>query len=84
VPWLDVSVPIEPGMTIFEGDPSVTIELAAAISRGDVCNVSRLDLGAHSGTHVDAPVHFIDGSTGAARSPQRIYPALAYRQMRCA
>ena len=76
--WLDISLPVQPGMTIFDGDPPVRIELAAAISRGDVCNVSRLDLGAHSGTHVDAPVHFIDGATGAEAIPldSLIGPAL--------
>ncbi len=63
--WLDVSVPIQPAMPIFEGDPPVRIELAAALARGDVCNLTRLELGAHSGTHVDAPSHFIDGAPGA-------------------
>ena len=67
--WLDISVPIHPWMPIFEGDPRVHIERVAAISEGAVCNVSRLDLGAHSGTHIDAPVHFIDGAAGAETTP---------------
>ena len=67
---IDVSVPICPGMVTYPGDPPVTLERVAAISRGDVVNLSRLDFGVHSGTHVDAPVHFIDGAAGAeALSP---------------
>lgn len=61
-PWTDISVPIQPATPIFEGDPAFRIELAASIAAGDICNVSRLDLGAHTGTHLDAPRHFIEGA----------------------
>jgi len=62
--WIDISVPIYSGMVHWPGDPSVNIELVHAISRGDAANVSKLALGAHTGTHMDAPGHFI--SDGAA------------------
>ena len=70
-PWgegrpIDVSVTIRPGMPVYPGDPGVAIELAKAIERGDPANVSRLELGAHTGTHVDAPCHFITGAAGAS------------------
>ena len=64
-PMIDVSVPIRPRMPIYPGDPGVDIALARAIGRGDPANVSRLELGAHTGTHVDAPRHFIDEGPGA-------------------
>ncbi len=67
--WLDISVPIRSGMTAFEGDPPVHIELVSAIADGAIANITRLDMGAHSGTHVDAPVHFIDGAAGAEAIP---------------
>ena len=67
--FIDVSVPIRPGMIVYEGDPDVGITLASAIARGDLANVSRLDLGAHTGTHIDAPFHFIDGAAGVDQSP---------------
>jgi arylformamidase len=67
--WTDVSVPIRPGMVTFEGDPTVILERASALAAGDVCNVSRLDFGVHSGTHVDAPNHFIDGASGIESIP---------------
>jgi arylformamidase len=63
--WIDVTIPIRPRMPVFPGDPPVLIELAQAIAHGASCNVTRLDMGAHTGTHVDAPVHFIDGAVGA-------------------
>jgi arylformamidase len=66
---LDVSVPIRPGLTIWPGDPEVEVELAAAIADGAPANVTRLALGAHTGTHVDAPVHFLDGAGGVETLP---------------
>lgn len=61
----DVSVPIRPGMVIYDGNPGVEIEKAQAIADGATSNVSRLALGAHTGTHADAPLHFLDGGPGS-------------------
>ena len=58
---IDVSVPVRPGMITYPGDPEVRLERVSSIGDGDVVNLSRLDLGVHSGTHVDAPLHFVDG-----------------------
>jgi arylformamidase len=58
---VDVSVPVRPGMIVYPGDPEVRLERVRAIADGDVANLSRLDLGVHSGTHVDAPLHFVEG-----------------------
>jgi arylformamidase len=60
----DVSVPIRPGMITYPGDPQVQMERVVSIEHGDVANLTRLDFGVHTGTHVDAPVHFIDGGAG--------------------
>jgi arylformamidase len=58
----DVTVPISEKTPVYEGDPNVQIETANAIARGDAANVSRLCFGAHTGTHVDAPNHFVEGT----------------------
>ncbi|MDX6532069.1 MAG: arylformamidase [Blastocatellia bacterium] len=58
----DISVPIRSGMPIYEGDPGVEIKAWSALSKGDSANVSFLNFGAHTGTHVDAPAHFIAGA----------------------
>jgi arylformamidase len=53
--WIDVSVPLRPGIPIFEGDPTFNIGRAFSIEGGAICNVSRVDMGVHTGTHLDAP-----------------------------
>jgi len=62
MPIFDVTVPIRHGMPIYEGDPPVDIKAASALASGDSANVSFLHFGAHTGTHVDAPAHFIEGA----------------------
>lgn len=49
-------------MPVYEGDPSVEIKAWSALANGNSANVSFLHLGAHTGTHVDAPAHFIEGA----------------------
>src|SRR6202162_5383866 len=56
----DISVPIRSGMPVYEGDPGVDIQPWSALAKGDSANVSFLHFGAHTGTHVDAPAHFIE------------------------
>jgi arylformamidase len=58
---IDISVPNGPGQHVYPGDPAPRVERAKQIAHGDVCNVSVLTMGSHTGTHVDAPYHFIDG-----------------------
>jgi len=60
--FFDVTVAISESVPIYEGDPRASVEGVMAISRGDGANVSSLCFGAHTGTHVDAPNHFIDGT----------------------
>ena len=60
----DVSLPISPGMIVWPGDPSVVLERVSSMDAGAHDNVSRLACGVHTGTHVDAPHHFLnDGRT---------------------
>jgi arylformamidase len=54
----DLSVLVHEGMPTWPGDPKLRITLASSIASGDVANVTRLDMGAHTGTHFDAPFHF--------------------------
>jgi uncharacterized protein (TIGR00730 family) len=65
----DVSVPISARLPTWPGDPKVTLERVSSIAKGDAANVSHLDAGVHTGTHVDAPVHFVDGATGIDSIP---------------
>ncbi len=67
--WIDISVPLQTGMACWPGNPSVLIERTEAIDRGDMANVSKLSLGAHTGTHMDAPVHFLPHGKGIDTMP---------------
>lgn len=58
----DVTVAISSDMPIYKGDPAAAVESFKAIARGDTANVSSIRFGVHSGTHVDAPNHFIEGT----------------------
>jgi arylformamidase len=49
-------------MPVYEGDPGIDIQPWSALAKGDSANVSFLHFGAHTGTHVDAPAHFIEGA----------------------
>ena len=60
----DISLPISEALVVWPGDPAVSITQTAHIDRGDAATVSRLELGAHTGTHVDAPAHFVQGGAG--------------------
>ncbi len=67
--WLDVSVPIRTGMVHYPGNPEVRLEFTEQMERGDPATVSRLSLGVHTGTHVDAPAHFIRNAPGVDLLP---------------
>jgi len=62
VPVYDVTVPIFNELPTWPGDPAVEISDWRTLSAGDGANVSMLNFGAHTGTHVDAPAHFIEGA----------------------
>src|SRR4051795_9325308 len=57
--WIDVSVPVRPGMVHWPDDGPVRFAPASRISKGDEANLTRMDMSAHTGTHMDAPLHFI-------------------------
>jgi arylformamidase len=56
---MDISVPVRNGMVHWPGDPDFHIERATDQEKGDVATVSRMALGVHTGTHMDAPLHFV-------------------------
>ncbi|MDM7923006.1 MAG: cyclase family protein [Pyrinomonadaceae bacterium] len=58
----DITVAISESVPIYEGDPKVNIEAVMTMQDGSAANVSHVCFGAHTGTHVDAPNHFIDGT----------------------
>jgi arylformamidase len=64
MPIYDISLPVSESLVIWPGDPPIRITQPEHLDQGDMATVSRLDMGAHTGTHVDAPAHFIQGGAG--------------------
>lgn len=57
--WLDISVPIKDGMVHWPGDPEIEIRRIKDLEAGDTATLSHISMGSHTGTHMDAPGHFI-------------------------
>jgi arylformamidase len=64
---LDVSLTIGPDLLTWPGDPPIEIKPTSRIAQGAAANVSELTIGTHTGTHVDPPVHFVEGAAGIDR-----------------
>jgi arylformamidase len=66
----DVTVPLTKDIIVYPGDPPVRIERKATLNRdGAKANLSRYAFGSHTGTHIDAPFHFIENGLTVDRLP---------------
>lgn len=74
----DISVPITPGMVVWPGDPAVNMQRVSKIEAGDNANVTHLSLSAHTGTHVDAPYHFLPEGDPLEKVPLSLMLGRAY------
>jgi arylformamidase len=68
-PWIDISVNVREGMPLWPGDPGVCLERTMDQAKGDVCTVTRATMGAHTGTHMDAPLHFVPNAKTIEQMP---------------
>ena len=58
--WIDVGATLDQARTpVYEGDAPMRFEFLKDMRTGDDLTLSVYSLGAHSGTHIDAPMHFI-------------------------
>jgi len=62
--YLDISRTVSAGMKKYPTDPSVEIDRFKSLDRGDSCNLNKLTMGSHAGTHVDAPLHMFKKGAG--------------------
>jgi arylformamidase len=65
--WIDVAVPLRSGMVHWPGDPEVRISRSLDLAAGDTCVVSHLAMSVHTGTHIDAPLHYLPGGASLDR-----------------
>ncbi len=60
----DISVPVSDSLLIWPGDPAVQVTRISRLEEGDTSTVSQLRMTTHSGTHIDAPAHFLPDAPG--------------------
>ncbi|HBH13546.1 MAG TPA: cyclase [Clostridiales bacterium] len=65
----DISLPISPAMAVWPGDPYVEIQQLSSIDNGEEANVSQIRMSVHTGTHIDAPKHFLQGAGSIDKLP---------------
>ncbi len=71
---IDISIPLDERTPAYPGDVSFRLHRQAAIQDGDICNLSSLSMSVHSGTHLDAPYHFVrEGTTVDALLLERFW-----------
>jgi arylformamidase len=68
----DISLPISASLVTWPGDPAVRISRLSDLDKDDQATVSEIRMGVHSGTHIDAPAHFIPGG----KTIEKIDPAV--------
>lgn len=64
----DISLTISEQLPVWPGDPPIRLQRLQKMEEGDSCNVTHLNMGAHVGTHVDAPFHFLGGDSATVES----------------
>lgn len=65
----DLTIGVHAGLPVWPGDPSVTLSRLSHLEDGDSATVHHLTLSTHTGTHVDAPAHFVVGAPGVVDVP---------------
>jgi len=65
----DISLTLRQRMPVYPGEPTPLLEPTRQMERGDFCNVSRLTIATHTGTHIDAPLHFLPGAASVDQLP---------------
>ena len=73
----DITVPVFPSMARWPGDPEVEVSPEMTISEYGY-NLSRISMGTHTGTHVDAPRHVVDRGKTVDRIPLELLIGKAY------
>jgi len=57
----DVTFPLDESCPVWEGEPKPALEWRNRLENGHYCNLSSFAMGSHTGTHIDAPAHFVAG-----------------------
>ncbi|HHW30284.1 MAG TPA: cyclase family protein [Clostridiaceae bacterium] len=58
---IDISRSINQDTILWPGDTKVNLVRGLSVRKGDICNTSNITMSLHTGTHIDAPLHFFEG-----------------------
>ncbi len=67
--WIDATQTLQDGMAYWPGQDAPQFKLSASLENGDMANLTQLNLSAHTGTHMDAPLHFVAGKKDISEMP---------------
>lgn len=72
--WIDVTAPVDPRTTpVYPGNPPLKLDFVQSLDSGAQVTLSAFSFGAHTGTHVDAPMHFIKGGASLDQIPLQTF-----------
>ena len=71
--YYDITRPVYTGMPVWPGDTPAESKLVATIPGGSSCNIGRLHLSVHTGTHADAPFHYNESGLTMDAVPVETY-----------
>lgn len=74
----DISLGVSPDLPVWPGDPPIVLKRVAKIEDGANANVTHFSGSVHSGTHIDAPIHFLENGAGVEALPLNILIGRAY------
>jgi arylformamidase len=74
----DITLTITPQSVVWPGDEPVSIRKTSSIAAGDDTNVSEISMSCHTGTHVDAPHHFLNNGITVDDLPLDLLVGRAY------
>jgi len=74
----DISLTITPNMAVWPGDPKPVLERVTKIEDGRNANGSNMSMSVHTGTHVDAPYHFLQDGSTVEKMPLKVLIGRAY------
>lgn len=68
----DVTLTIREGLPVWPGEPEVTLHRVKKLEEGANANVTYMAFAVHTGTHVDAPCHFLADEEGVDKLPLEV------------
>ena len=67
--WIDITMPIRNNMVHWPGDTDILVKRINSIGAGYNYNLTNISFSAHTSTHMDAPLHFIDNAKDISTLP---------------